>query len=125
MEFDPGPDGGFVPQRTENVSIGGLAFWSSIDVEPRTIVALRTPYLRPLFEVAAGRVAWSHQEGDKFHVGIQFFFPVEAYEVRMAEQLERVESYRRYIEQHEGRQLSDEEAMAEWIRQHAAMLSNP
>src|SRR5215212_8454199 len=120
IEVGDGPDTGYVQQRTQNISIGGLAFHSGIGLEPKTIVALRAPYLRPLFDVAAGRVAWSHWDGNKFHVGIQFFFPAEAYEVRMVEHLERIESYRSYIEQRGGRQLADEEAMNEWNRQHGS-----
>lgn len=122
IEIGLAPDTGFVQRSTRNVSIGGLAFFSDMATMPKTVIAMRIPYLRPLFEVTAGRVAWCHHEGGKLFVGVRFFFSAEAYELRMIEQLKHIENYRRYIEQREGRRLADEDAIKDWVGRHAASL---
>jgi hypothetical protein len=43
----------------------------------------------------------------------------------MVEQVCHVESYRRAVEQREGRQLTAEEAAEEWISRHASSFPNP
>lgn len=51
-------DSGYLGRCGKNVGFGGLAFLSDTAIEPETIVALRMPCLRPVFEVATARVAW-------------------------------------------------------------------
>jgi hypothetical protein len=43
----------------------------------------------------------------------------------MVEQLLHIESYRREIEQQEGRPLTTEEAAREWIGRYASSFPNP
>lgn len=119
------PDSGYVQRHTQNVSFGGLAFSSDSPIDPETVIGLRIPYLQPVFESAAARVAWCHKEGSKFAVGVQFVDSAEAFRVRMVEQICHIESYRRDIEQCEGRQLSAEEAAEEWISRYASSFPNP
>jgi PilZ domain len=116
---------GYVQQRTRNVSCGGLAFCSDTAIEPETIISLRIPCLRPAFEVPTARVAWCQHEGGKYAVGVQFIDSEEAFRVRMVEQICHIESYRRDVEQRDGRQLTSEEAAKEWISRYAASFPNP
>jgi PilZ domain-containing protein len=119
------PDGGYVAQHTQNVGYGGLSFTSDTELEPESFISFRIPYLRPAFEVAAARVAWCRREGDQYMVGVQFPDSEEAFRVRMVEQICHIESYRREVEQREGRKLTAQEAAAEWISRYASSFPNP
>jgi hypothetical protein len=81
IEIQCAPDGSYVHQSTQNVSYGGLAFSSDTAIEPDTFIGLRMPHLRPPFELPAARVAWCHQEGSSFAVGVQFPDAAEAFQV--------------------------------------------
>ena len=50
LEVRCAPDSGYVRQCVRNVSFGGLAFSSDTAIEPETIIALRIPNLRPVFD---------------------------------------------------------------------------
>ena len=125
IEIQCAPESSYVPRPTQNVGYGGLAFLSDTAIELGTIIGLRMPHLRPAFELPEARVAWCHQEGSGFAVGVQFLEAAQAFEVRMVEQVCHIETYRRDVEQHEGRQLTAEEAAEEWISRHAASFPNP
>lgn len=125
IEIQCAPDGRYVQRSTQNVSYGGLAFSSDTAIELDTVIGLRMPHLRPAFELPAVRVAWCHQEGSGFAVGVQFLEAAQAFEVRMVEQVCHIETYRRDVEQREGRQLTAEEAAEEWISRHASSFPNP
>ena len=125
IEIKCAPESSYVQRSTQNVSYGGLAFLSDTAIELDTIIGLRMPHLRPAFELPAARVAWCHQEGSGFAVGVQFLEAAQAFEVRMVEQVCHIETYRRDVEQREGRQLTAEEAAEEWISRHAASFPNP
>jgi hypothetical protein len=125
IEVQSAADKGYVQRSTQNVSFGGLAFLSDTPIEPETFIALRIPYLRPVFELPAARVAWCQKEGSKFAVGVQFLDSAAAFRARMVEQICHIESYRREIEQREGRRLTAEEAAEEWIKRYASSFPNP
>ncbi|TMA10996.1 MAG: PilZ domain-containing protein [Deltaproteobacteria bacterium] len=125
IEIRCAPDSGYVRRCTQNVGFGGLAFLSDMAIEPETIIALRFPYLRPVFEVAAARVAWCQNQGSQYAVGVQFLDSEEAFRVRIVEQICHIESYRRDVEQREGRQLTAEEAAKEWISRYASSFPKP
>jgi hypothetical protein len=125
IEIRCAPDGGYVGRCGKNISFGGLAFLSDTAIEPETIVALRMPCLRSVFEVATARVAWCQNEGCLFAVGVEFLDSEEAFRVRMVEQLCHIENYRREVEQREGRNLTTEEAASEWISRYASSFPNP
>jgi PilZ domain-containing protein len=125
IEIRCAADGGYVRRCSRNVSFGGLAFASDTAIEPETIVALRIPNLRPVFEVATARVAWCQNEGSQYAVGVQFLDSEEAFRVRMVEQICHIESYRQDVAQREGRQLTAEEAALEWISRYASSFPNP
>jgi PilZ domain len=125
IQIQSARDRGFENRSTQNVSFGGLAFSSATAIEPETFITLRLPYLQPLFEVAAARVAWCRNEGSQYVIGVQFPDSEEAFRVRMVEQLLHIETYRREVAEREGRQLTMEEAAREWISRYAASFPNP
>jgi hypothetical protein len=124
IEIQIAPEGSYIQRSTQNLSYGGLAFSSDMAIDPNTIIGLRMPHLQPAFEVGA-RVAWCHQEGSGFAVGVQFLDAEEAFQIRMIEQACHIDRYRRDVEQREGRQLTAEEAAEEWISLHASSFPNP
>lgn len=113
-----------IRRRVRNVSFGGLAFSSDTALKPESLIALRIPCLRPVFEVAA-RVAWCRNEGSQFAVGVRFLDSAEAFRVRMVEQICHIESYRKDVERREGRQLTAEHAAREWISRYASLFPKP
>jgi hypothetical protein len=101
-----------------NVSYGGLAFLSEERLAPGDILRLRIPTVEPPFE-AAGRVAWCRPEGDAYLIGVQFTDAGVAFRSRMVQQVCSIENYRREILEREGRDLTTQEAAAEWIERYA------
>ena len=102
-----------------NVSLGGLAFLSQADLEPGSIVLLRIPFVRPQFSSRA-RVVWCSAANGAFEVGVEFLDVEDAYRGRLVEQVCHIEQYRRDVLKTEGRQLTSEEAAAEWIARYAS-----
>lgn len=125
IEIRCAPDGSYILECTQDVSFGGLAFLSDAAIEPGGIIKLRIPYFMPVSDVTTARVTWCKHTGSKYAVGVEFLDSAEAFRVRMIEQVCHIESYRREVEQREGRQLTDEEAAAEWISQYASSFPNP
>jgi hypothetical protein len=108
-----------VALHAQNISEGGLALHSSVAAIPGEIVAIRIPWVRPPFETRA-RVAWcSPGEDDGYEIGVSFLSAEDAFRARMVEQLCHIEDYRRSTQMTDGRELSLEEAAAEWIAKFA------
>lgn len=101
-----------------NVSHGGLAFLSRECLQHGDVIRLRIPTVTPPFEASA-RVAWCRAEGDAFLVGVQFMDAGDAFRSRMVQQVCSIENYRREVAEREGRELSSQDAAAEWIARYA------
>ena len=112
---------GDTPQRHEylrNVSEGGLCFSTHLVLDPGLTVRLNIPLFDQYYQVDA-MVAWCRAAGDQYEVGVRFMTPQDRFCVRMVEQLCYIEDYRQQVRSEEGRQLSSEEAAAEWIERFA------
>jgi hypothetical protein len=109
-----------------NVSFGGLSFTTELCPEIGQVLELRIPTVRPPFE-AHGRVAWCRPEGESYLVGVEFLDASDAFRSRMVQQVCSIESYRREVEEREGRSLSSQQAAAEWVEKYAGRFpdSNP
>ena len=57
-----------------NVSIGGLAFESALEVETGAVVSLRIPCVTPVFESVA-KVAWCRETEHGYELGVEFLDP--------------------------------------------------
>jgi hypothetical protein len=125
IEVRSAGDSDYVGRGGKNVGFGGLAFLSDTAMKPETIVTLRMPCLRPVFEVNSARVTWCKNEGGQFAVGVQFLDADVAFRVRMVEQICHIENYRRDVEIQDGRKLTTEEAAKEWIRLYGSSFPNP
>lgn len=111
-------------RRMSNVSLGGLAFQSDTAFEPQAIVTVRIPFVQPVFETGA-RVVWCSARNGRYELGVQFLDPQDAFVGKMVEQVCHIENYRKVVREVDGRQLTAEEAAAEWIAKFAAQFPDP
>jgi hypothetical protein len=83
------------------------------------VVMLRIPSVNEDAEIC-GKVIWLAKSTDSYVIGISFYSENEAFRMRMLEQICHIEVYRKAILANEGRELTSEEAAAEWIACYAA-----
>ena len=105
-------------QKALNVSHGGLAFVTETCPLPGDTIEVTIPDVDPPFQANA-RVAWCRPEEAAFLVGVQFLDASDAFRARMVEQVCTIERYRQEVREQEGRELTMQEAAAEWIRKYA------
>lgn len=104
----------------KNVSEGGLSFHSSHYIEPEKWVHLYIPIDENYFEADA-KVRWCRQfDEDNYDIGLSFSDPEKAFSARMVEQICYIEEYKKNIQQKEGRELTSDQAAAEWIEKYAS-----
>jgi hypothetical protein len=101
-----------------DVGHGGLSFRSGEHVPIGSTIAVRIPDVDPPFEAGA-RVVWCRAEGDAHRIGVAFLDASDAFRARMVEQVCEIDRYRDQMLAEEGRELSRDEAAAEWIGRHA------
>ncbi|HEY0024971.1 MAG TPA: PilZ domain-containing protein [Longimicrobium sp.] len=105
-------------RKSVNVSTGGLSFVSDEHHALGAIIQVRIPTVDPPFEARA-RVVWIKPEGDGYCVGVEFLDANDAFRSRMVEQVCAIEQYRGEVLENEGRDLTQQEAAAEWIGRFA------
>jgi len=105
--------------RTYNVGEFGIAFRADRALAPGTVITLRIFITTPPFETAA-RVVWCQAGPDGYEVGVEFADPDQAFRARMFEQVCHIEHYRKEVLQMQGRQLTSDQAAAEWISRFAS-----
>jgi hypothetical protein len=102
-----------------NLSAGGLSFFTDIPVKVGMIVDLLIPFVQPDYQ-GEGIIVWRRNEPPKgFEVGVRFANDDEYFRVRMVEQVCQIEEYRQQLKE-AGRNLTAEEAAHEWITRFAA-----
>ncbi len=101
-----------------NVSVGGLSFSSREPVPKGSQIMICIPVINHHVEVT-GEVVWCNENGGCFDVGVSFTDFAEAFRTRMVEQICHIERYRNDVLLREQRQLSSEQAAAEWISKFA------
>lgn len=102
-----------------NLSAGGLSFFTNIPVKVGSVVDLMIPCVIPDYQ-GEGVIVWRRsQEPEGFEVGVRFANDDEYFRVRMVEQVCQIEEYRQQLADI-GRHLSTEEAAREWIARFAA-----
>lgn len=110
--------------RSVNVGFGGLAFASNYCPQAGDLIELRIPSVSPPF-VATARVAWCRPEGGQYLIGVSFLDASDAFRSRMVQQVCSIENYRREMQEKEGRELTAQEASAEWIAKFANRFPAP
>ncbi|MFC1608213.1 PilZ domain-containing protein [Candidatus Latescibacterota bacterium] len=103
----------------KDVSEGGLAFGSSVHIDPGSKIEICIPLRNPEFE-EEGVVVWCRKANGHFDIGVQFENPSSKFRARMVEQVAHIEHYKNEILEKEGRKMSGEEAAQEWIKKFAS-----
>jgi hypothetical protein len=112
---------------TNNISLGGLSFSANEDIEINSWLTIIIPINEEELRVV-GQVRWCKANKNLsskpssivfFDVGVQFSNSLDAFSIRMVEQICHIEHYKKEALKKEGRKLSDEEAAAEWIEKFA------
>ncbi|HEX6589995.1 MAG TPA: PilZ domain-containing protein [Longimicrobiales bacterium] len=104
---------------SRNVGFGGLAFESNFCPNVGNLIEIRIPTVNPPF-IAKARVAWCRAEPDGgYMIGAMFLDASDAFRSRMVQQVCSIENYRKEVKEKEGRELSVQEASAEWIGKYA------
>ncbi|ODS24147.1 hypothetical protein AB835_05310 [Candidatus Endobugula sertula] len=103
-----------------NASGGGLRFHSNSYIAPDKWVHLYIPCNDNYFETDA-QVRWCEiiESEKNYDVGVSFCNSNKAFSARMVEQICYIEEYRQKIKKKEGRELSSDQAAAEWIDKYA------
>jgi len=102
-----------------NLSAGGLSFFTDIPVKVGSVVDLMIPCVTPDYQ-GEGVIVWRrNQQPEGFEVGVRFANDDEYFRVRMVEQVCQIEEYRQQLAE-VGRNISTEEAALEWIKRFAA-----
>jgi hypothetical protein len=96
-----------------NISAGGMAFDSMVELAPGTVIMLHLPPSRPVFRIPA-RVVWCRKMSLQYAVGVEFVGTDRAFRNRMVEVVRHIEAYRQEAER-SGRRLTAQEAALEWI----------
>ena len=106
------------PEVLRDVSSGGLCFTTDKRLPPGHPIQIEIPVSEPPFQ-AHGVVKWCRKEGDQFVVGMAFNEVTNLFALRMVEQLCHIEWYRETVREKEKRNLTTEQAAAEWIEKYA------
>jgi hypothetical protein len=102
-----------------NLSAGGLSFFTNIPVKVGSVVDLMIPCVNPDYQ-GEGIIVWRrNQPPEGFEVGVRFANDDEYFRIRMVEQICQIEEYRLQLAE-VGRKLTAEEAALEWINRFAA-----
>ena len=98
-----------------DIGFGGLSFKAKEEVEVGTLINIKIPLLKPMFE-AVGKVIWCRKEGDVYFVGVKFTAPADGFKMRMLEQICHIDAYKKELRKELGRHVTGEEAAIEWIK---------
>ena len=105
-------------QTITNISLGGLAFVSPVAYTITDRVRISIPMLERDNSLI-GSVAWCDEVADGYEVGVEFEKSRDFFRMRMIEQICHIEHYRAEVLRTEGRELSAQEAAAEWSTRYA------
>ena len=109
-----------IVEKAINVSNGGILFLSDIAIDIGSYVSINMPDICTTITLQ-GEVVWCKKENpsQQYNIGIQFNNDTETFNARMVEQICYIESYKKYILEKEGRELSSDSAANEWIDKYA------
>ena len=102
-----------------NISRGGLSFNSMVALKVGTVIRLRIPPNRPLFEVL-GKVVWCKKMSLQYVIGVEFINADDKARTQIIEMVFRIDEYRRKLLEQEGRGLTHQQAALEWIEKRWA-----
>ena len=101
-----------------NISEGGLSFNAMQPLELGTMVSIRIPLNKPVFDFAC-RVLWCTKKGMEYTIGVEFVGSDSAFRQRVVAMVQDIDDYRQRVLDTEGRQLTSQQAALEWIDRYA------
>jgi len=104
--------------RLKNISRGGLCFTTGMHIDPGKLIDIEISVVDPVFK-ALGVVVWCSKNNGMYYVGVRFRDVETEFAMRLVEQVCHMEGYRQAILRTEGRELTSEEAAAEWIAKYS------
>ena len=110
--------------KANNLSAGGLCFFTDIPVRVGAVVDLNISYVKPDYK-GEGVIVWRRgARPSGYEVGVRFANDDEYFRLRMVEQVCQIEKYRQQLME-TGRNLTSEAAALEWIERYAADFDQP
>ena len=106
-----------------NISEGGLSFNSMLPLATGSVVSIRIPLNKPIFDFA-GRVAWCNKQGFEYTIGVEFIGTDSTFRQRVVAMVQGIDDYRKRVYEREGRHLTSQQAALEWINHYANDLHN-
>ncbi len=104
---------------TNNISLGGLSFSVKEELKTDSWLTITINLHDNNFKVDA-QVCWCRAQNDaSYDVGVDFSDNLDAFSIRMIEQLCYIECYKKKVLDNEGRELDSDEAAKEWIEKFA------
>ncbi len=102
--------------KLSNFSVEGACIVSSTPVEVGQYVSIRLPGMNDQPDhTAEGIVMWCSQKEGQYEVGVKFRESDEAYYSDLLRQISQIENFREEVQQLEGRELSGEDAVREYM----------
>ena|SRR3989338_7121548 len=103
-----------------DVSLGGLSFVWPHRLSRGALVDVNITVKEKLFEIKS-KVAYAKQDGEtgQFRTGVCFTDYPSAFMARLAEEMLEIMEYRKNLRRELGREISEEDAAAEWIKRYA------
>jgi c-di-GMP-binding flagellar brake protein YcgR len=108
---------------SRDVSLGGLNFVWPKRLVKGTLLDITIPVKEKLFELRA-KVVYSKEDrrSARYSTGVSFVDFPSAFKARLAEEVLQILQYRKSVSQRLGREVSEETAAAEWVRDHASQF---
>jgi len=110
--------------QSEDLSDHGLCFYSGQGLACGTALRLAIPVEEHVFEVSA-RVAYSRRDSKTgaFRTGVFFEDMDSAFRAKIAEEILKIQEYRKKLSRTLGHEVSEAEAARKWIGQFAKHFS--
>jgi len=105
-------------KKLRDIGYGGLSFRSQEKLEKGTAVSISIDMVSPPCNVV-GHVIWCKSYRGYFELGVAFDNEEDAFRTRMVEQICHIQQYKREVLEHEGRELTNQEAALEWVERFA------
>ncbi len=121
LKLRPAQGGSDPAVRSHDLSLGGLNFIWSQKLSRGTMLDITIPVKEKNFELRA-KVTYSREDRKTAHysTGVTFVDFPSAFKARLAEEVLQILEFRKSISRERGREVSEEEAASQWVREHAS-----
>ncbi len=120
LEYQVDEKGQFLSSQTIDVSEGGLLFLGKVEVPQGSVINIQMPLYEKTFRIKAQVVHVNKDnETGLFRIGVAFTNYSDAFKVKLIEQIYLIEEYRVLRSLQLGRDVSLQEASADWIQRYS------